>query len=236
MFHTVKVPSGSRAFVVGDIHGCFDELLAGLDKLGFDNTKDLCFSVGDLVDRGPDSHCVLQFLDQPWFHAIRGNHEQMVIDAGGTSWHIGNGGLWFAQMAAGDQNKIVDRFKELPLLMQVDLPDGRKIGLAHASFPPGGNNRSTFVTDWANAQKWADKTDWHMDENEILWDRYQIGRARRVAATGEKGQKFAGEFTVKNVDHVYFGHTPLKEPLTLGNMTWLDTGCFATGKLTIVEL
>ncbi len=236
MFQVKSLFPGQRGFVVGDIHGCFDELKAGLDQRGFDYDNDMLFSVGDLVDRGPDSHRAVEFIQKPWFWAVRGNHEQMTIDAGGTPWHVGNGGLWFNQLIGHERDMFIHYFSLLPLLMQVNLPDGRKIGLAHASFPPTGNNRSEFSCDWNDAPALAAKTDWPMDDNEILWDRYQVGRARKVAATGEKGQKFAGEFNVKNIDHVYFGHTPLKEPLTVGNCTWLDTGCFATGKLTIVEL
>jgi len=39
---------------------------------------DQLFSVGDLVDRGPESHRVLEWLARPWFFAICGNHDFMV--------------------------------------------------------------------------------------------------------------------------------------------------------------
>ena len=45
-----------RDFAVGDIHGCFTELQRGLEAIGFDPSTDRLFSVGDLVDRGPESH------------------------------------------------------------------------------------------------------------------------------------------------------------------------------------
>ncbi|MCA4078770.1 metallophosphoesterase, partial [Pseudomonas kurunegalensis] len=44
-----------RDFAVGDIHGHFTRLQAALDSAGFDPAIDRLFSVGDLVDRGPDS-------------------------------------------------------------------------------------------------------------------------------------------------------------------------------------
>ena len=69
-----------RDFVVGDLHGCFARLQEDLGKLNFDPEKDRLFSVGDLVDRGPDSEQALGWLDKPRFHAVRGNHEQMAID------------------------------------------------------------------------------------------------------------------------------------------------------------
>jgi serine/threonine protein phosphatase 1 len=66
-----------RDFAVGDIHGCFSALQKVLDTVTFDPAVDRLFSVGDLVDRGPESHLVLEWLDKPWFHAIGGNHDHM---------------------------------------------------------------------------------------------------------------------------------------------------------------
>lgn len=37
-------------------------------------------SVGDLVDRGPDSIGCLKLLEAPWFHAVMGNHEQLLLN------------------------------------------------------------------------------------------------------------------------------------------------------------
>lgn len=51
-----------RDFIVGDMHGCramIDTLLA---HVGFDGSRDRLFSVGDLVDRGPDSEGCLDLL------------------------------------------------------------------------------------------------------------------------------------------------------------------------------
>lgn len=68
-----------RDFAVGDIHGCFSYLERSLEVIGFDEGVDRLFSVGDLVDRGPESDQVLTWLGKPWFHAICGNHEVMAI-------------------------------------------------------------------------------------------------------------------------------------------------------------
>jgi len=44
-----------RDFAVGDIHGCFSHLRRSLEAIGFDASVDRLFSVGDLIDRGPES-------------------------------------------------------------------------------------------------------------------------------------------------------------------------------------
>ena len=64
-----------RDFAVGDIHGCFTALQIALDAIGFSPETDRLFCAGDLVDRGPGSHLVVDWLDKPWFFSTRGNHE-----------------------------------------------------------------------------------------------------------------------------------------------------------------
>ena len=51
----------SRHIVIGDIHGCYEELLELLDRTGVTD-EDIVVSVGDLVDRGPDSPAVLRYF------------------------------------------------------------------------------------------------------------------------------------------------------------------------------
>lgn len=230
--------TGGRTFVVGDIHGEFELLEKELTKVDFDLEEgDKLFSVGDLVDRGPQSHLAIDYLNESWFFAVRGNHEQMVIDAGGTHWHVANGGEWFNKLEPEVKALFVREFQQLPLMIEFVSPSGRRIGICHASFPPTVQNGNTFETDWNEAEKWCAKTDWRFDENEILWNRYQIGRAKKHYPRLHKvGPNALREFNIANIDHVYFGHTPIKEPFTIGNCTWLDTGAFATGNLTVVEV
>jgi serine/threonine protein phosphatase 1 len=73
-------PTG-RDFAVGDIHGHFSALVEGMRAIGFDASRDRLFSLGDMVDRGPESAQAMDWLKKPWFHAVRGNHELMVCAA-----------------------------------------------------------------------------------------------------------------------------------------------------------
>ncbi|WP_438875484.1 metallophosphoesterase, partial [Bacillus cereus group sp. BC58] len=69
-----------------------------LRECRFDPQQDLLVSVGDLIDRGPDSLGCLALLRESWMMAVRGNHEQMALDARAslqsTLWLM-NGGDWF---------------------------------------------------------------------------------------------------------------------------------------------
>ena len=69
-----------RDLVVGDLHGHRSLLEQELDRLGFDPSCDRVLSVGDLIDRGPESFETLSLIDEPWFHAVLGNHELMLLN------------------------------------------------------------------------------------------------------------------------------------------------------------
>ncbi|GMV97765.1 MAG: hypothetical protein AMXMBFR83_21200 [Phycisphaerae bacterium] len=65
-----------RVIVIGDIHGCYDELRALIDAIG-PAAGDRIIALGDLVDRGPASERVLEFFrHEPAASSIMGNHER----------------------------------------------------------------------------------------------------------------------------------------------------------------
>jgi hypothetical protein len=74
-----KINSGfSRTIVIGDIHGCYEEMRALLNKIQF-NDRDLLISVGDLIDRGPLSWEVASFFkDTKNAYSVLGNHERRI--------------------------------------------------------------------------------------------------------------------------------------------------------------
>lgn len=68
----------SRTIIVGDIHGCLDELKALVAKLKL-TSQDRFISCGDLVDRGPDSAGVIKYMRQNGFEAVAGNHDTKLV-------------------------------------------------------------------------------------------------------------------------------------------------------------
>ncbi len=93
--------AGGRTFVVGDIHGCPDELQSLVAALELGAGDTVCF-LGDYVDRGPGSSEVIDFLIDLNRRAakcifLRGNHEDMMLAFLGRDGHygeayLGNGG------------------------------------------------------------------------------------------------------------------------------------------------
>ena len=133
-----------RDFVVGDIHGMFSALDRFLDELSFDPGGDRLFSVGDLIDRGPESEAALQWLTaRDWFHAIRGNHDQFLLDAAADParergeehgvWDY-NGGGWWDSVPAPARDAWVRAFSALPFAAEVDCESG-PVGIVHADVP-----------------------------------------------------------------------------------------------------
>jgi serine/threonine protein phosphatase 1 len=140
-----------RDFVVGDIHGMTSLLGKILQHVEFDKTKDRLLSVGDLVDRGHDNFGALKLLDQPWFHAVLGNHEDLarysmlkvLKDCGldpeeyrGVHWqdvveqmflHRRNGGEWMddPQFTTGFCLEYIRKISAMPIIIVVgkDSPD-----------------------------------------------------------------------------------------------------------------
>ncbi|MGB0680441.1 MAG: metallophosphoesterase family protein [Polyangiales bacterium] len=70
---------GQRHIVVGDVHGCLDELLRLLDVLAFDAAADNLVFVGDLVAKGPDSQGVVALARALGALAVCGNHEDWLL-------------------------------------------------------------------------------------------------------------------------------------------------------------
>ncbi|RJG11096.1 serine/threonine protein phosphatase [Pseudomonas cavernicola] len=207
-----------RDFVVGDIHGCFPLLEQLLAKVRFDPEQDRLFSVGDMVDRGPESARALEFLAKPWFHAILGNHEQMVIDAVAemldNDLYFYSGGAWFFGLSKSEQQEFAVAFRELPVAIELESVHGL-IGLVHAECP---------LSDWKDfTSRLQDESDpLRYIEAQAIWGRTRISSGRTD--------------TVDNIAFVFCGHTVLCKPAQLGNHLFIDTGAVFGGRLTMVNL
>ena len=205
-------------YFVGDLHGCYHELMQTLAELGFDPARDRLISVGDLVDRGPDSGKCLELVNQPWFHAVRGNHEQMLIDchrypADAADDYLMSGGEWFMHSAPEEQRALAELAETLPLFLRVRL-GGRRIGVVHGDFL-----EAAWITK-KKLKRMAPARQQHLYQT-ALWGRSRISRGSAQP--------------VKGVDLVVCGHTVVDEVSVLGNVMYIDTGACFGGRLTVLR-
>lgn len=199
-----------RDLIVGDVHGHFTKLQAALDAIAFDHASDRLISVGDLVDRGPpESEQATEWLAKPWFHAVRGNHEQMAIDAvrGLFDQRIyqANGGGWFLQLLREQPDHakwIADQFSALPIAIEIQTTHGI-VGVVHAECP---------TVHWQDLKDALSGSASDGFQQLCMWSCDRI--------------------SMEVVDHtqgvsaVIVGHTPVERLTTLGNTIYIDTGAW----------
>ncbi len=105
-------------YAIGDVQGCYSELCALLEKIGFDERRDRLWFVGDLVNRGPGSLETLRFVKRLGERAVTvlGNHDlHLVALAHGYSRRREDDTL-DAVLGAGDCGELVAWLRTLPLL------------------------------------------------------------------------------------------------------------------------
>jgi serine/threonine protein phosphatase 1 len=225
-----SVGAGQRVYAVGDVHGCLSQLRALKALIAADNARRAMAHVtlvylGDYVDRGPDSRGVIDEVRVPidgvnaTVH-LKGNHEAMLqqflrAPHPVRDW-LHNGG-----------NDTLRSFgvDVAPAKKGVDL-DLTRDALAAAI----GQDRLKWLNNLPLSVQIGDFFHCHagirpgvaladQTENDLLWIRETFLHSR----------KYHGAVIVH-------GHTPGRAPEALFNRINLDTGCFATGRLTAAVL
>ncbi|MDR2214385.1 MAG: metallophosphoesterase [Nevskiaceae bacterium] len=215
MLKTFALNTTGRDFAVGDIHGHFSLLAAGLRAIKFDESRDRLFSVGDLVDRGPESAQVTDWLVKPWFHAVRGNHEVMACGAIGqhknfTLMHLNNGGRWIYALTPAERERVSAALLELPLAIEVQTEQG-PVGVVHADLP---------TDDWQDMRNGELSSE---DAAHCVW------------STARYDNGYLGK--VRNARAVVHGHMTVARMQTMGNAHFIDTGAgMEDGYFTFLNL
>lgn len=120
--------------LIGDVHGCYDELMRVLEKADF-SEQDTLWLTGDLVARGPDSLAVLRFVKQhqSQIKLVLGNHDIHLlavyagISKGHKKDHIA------PILAAPDCDELLNWLRKQPLL-QID--EDLSLIMVHAGISP----------------------------------------------------------------------------------------------------
>lgn len=221
--------------VIGDVHGCCDELVALMEKLGYDvsfsgegaarsvsvkppgNRK--AVFVGDLVDRGPKTpdvlRLVMHMVEAGTGLCVPGNHDNKLM-----RWLRGNDvkvthGLDKTVAQLEDEPKAFSEKVEAfitSLRSHVWLDDG-KLAVAHAGMKEGYLGRlSRRVYMFCLYGETSGETD-------------EFGLPIRYNWAAE----YAGDTAI------VYGHTPVPEAEWQNNTLCVDTGCCFGGKLTALR-
>ncbi len=227
LIEEARLPPGLRVYAIGDIHGRADLLDQLHDQIEADLAtapeKAVIVYLGDYVDRGADSHGVIERLTRPRFPnvetvALLGNHEDMLLqfmDAPyGASLWLSNGG---DATLASYKVKVPASFDDFLLtqrallgamprhhkLFLASLPEQVQYGdylFVHAGIKPG------LPLD-------------RQSREHMIWIR--------------------DVFLNSEVDHgliVVHGHTIVHDVEWLPNRIGVDTGAYTTGRLTALVL
>lgn len=213
MYQRIEGGMWRHVWVVNDIHGCYQRIMDELKRRHFNPYEDLLISVGDMIDRGPDSVKSLQLINEKWFRAVRGNHEQMALDSLDNNdfslWTM-NGGIWFRQLERDQQQlalSLLEACHDLPHIIEITCANGLNV-IAHADYP-------TAEYRWQKP----------VSAQRVLWD-----RDRLMGFMVGKGQGISG------ADHFWFGHTPVDRRYDFDNLHYIDTGAVFDGYFTLAQL
>ena len=236
-----------RDLVVGDVHGHFATLRRALDELEV-GEHDRVFSLGDLVDRGPDSTAAKDWIagsdpSQRFHLVIRGNHEQMMLEAlaegppprrriwdenAWTLWEMNGGKWWDPRRPNHNARAWMSVLGGLTFCARVNTRHGA-VGLVHAC---------PVHARWQDLEDGIAGSDdaSHLTRVRALWSRVRHGYVQREI--GETGEEHLGP--VEGVRYVVTGHTPVPERVWHENVIGIDTGVHIEkrgyGRLTIARI
>ena len=192
----------SRTIVVGDIHGCYDELMELIEKVDLQE-NDRVVSVGDLITKGPKSREVLElFISDKRYSTVIGNHDLALR----RRW---NGEDVELKPSQKEAHKELKGEKDLYTPFLNALPFTIDLGthlVVHAGLRPNIELHSQTTGDLTKLRSLG--PDRESDEGTPWYHVY----------TGDKT--------------VLFGHWPSAEPRRGPNAIGLDTGCVYGYNLT----
>lgn len=206
-----------RTIVIGDIHGCYNELKALLSDLKeggvYNKDADKLIFLGDYIDRGKDSRLVIELIrnlqkDNDNVIALMGNHEDMLVE-----YYKGLNEYWLWN-GYNVTLKSYDGFREQ---FEDDVKWMRNLPLYHE------DEHYIYVHAGVDVNKPLEE----QNKNTLLWIR----------------ENFI--YSVKKYDKkIIFGHTPTmslssnenKPVYTFTGNIDIDTGCVYDGKLTALVI
>ena len=206
---------GRRMLIVGDVHGCYDELVELIDTCNARDPNICLVFVGDLVNKGPKSDQVVKLVRELQGYCVRGNHDEVALSA----WQqdqdreksLSSQFKWFNKLSHDDIDWLLD------LSFTIHFPS-RGILVTHAGLVPGVDIDLQILDNLLHLR-------------DVTFD------AKSLTFSGHKNVRSDGQPWAQawqGPDHVYFGHDARRFFQSYPYATGLDTGCVYGGSLTAV--
>lgn len=246
-----KIPANvdGRDFVVGDLHGCFDELAKLLIHVKFDPTRDRLFSTGDLIDRGPRSKDCLSLLSKKWFFAVLGNHEELLINKIKLIQHdeteeISHEEIEYIQ----DLVNFVPHILEMPLVYEIEHLLHGNIYIVHSEILPehiypfqdndiSGPEYNKYLEtmkkyDFSNPiesffNNYREKSLPEHLKQKLIWSRKVVGAFYKDNKESIENSDFSfmTKYAFTQRTKIFCGHNVVPFPMKIGQQYYIDTGC-----------
>jgi bis(5'-nucleosyl)-tetraphosphatase (symmetrical) len=195
-------------YAIGDLQGCYDDLLLLLDQIAYAPARDRLLLAGDLVNRGPQSLACLRFArgNADSVRCVLGNHDLHLLACAGDRSRLKPGDTLDEILDAPDATELLGWLAAQPLAIYEPAHD---LLMCHAGVPPQWSLDQTLALA-AEASKvlaGSDRADFfsHMygdqpsiwDESLSGWDRTRFvincfTRLRYCSADGRLAMKPKG--------------------------------------------
>ena len=241
-----------RDFVVGDMHGNRRALDVILRKIKFNTSNDRLFSVGDLVDRGPENMECLELLKEPWFNHALGNHDfnnlllylietkqfHELSHLPGVDTGIELDQNNYRQTLPWDPEAFACENGGrwiIPYFSTTKLEACMEFMLTSPHIIQVGQDDDRFhvvhagLHSTTNISPKVAANDNHVDTN--IW----AMRAPYWGTIALMAQRYESFQDVPNLSLTYCGHTPVSSPLLFASHYNIDTGAGKGGILTVVQ-
>lgn len=225
-----------RDLVVGDLHGHRSLFEQELDRLGFDPSCDRVLSVGDLIDRGPESLATLSLIEAPWFYAVLGNHELMLLnflEYYGSRLHSRKsfptgGGEWINEAISRNRKavaRLADAIASLPLAIHVE--SDVSFNVTHGDLHSLGSKQDNLFSDETICVHKADA---------ITSSRDNISAALKSDLLGLRYAQHSIQISptpLGDLPITYVGHSPIRHVTVHNSYVHIDQGvCERSSKRT----
>lgn len=247
----ISLPNNETVFAVGDVHGDYDLLKELVDHVDNTHKPNMKISVGDIIDRGPESLNCVKFVHDNFDVFLPGNHEVLLIGTifgldGYADCFFSNGGNWFYEEFKKYENsglniiqiaesifgkELFDWFVQYGKLTPTSLYNPEiYFEIGNLLFVHGGVSPSVKIEDWVKT-----KNVFNFDMNNPLWIREEFLNwkndydSNKIIIHGHSFEHYADHLPTEKYKSGKwpYGHTEID-----GFRMGLDTGAFATGVLT----